>query len=207
MQISVSIFSLKNTKERMNTIDKLNNSNADFIHFDVADGKFVDRKVLCIPELVKLLKLSKKKNDVHLMVEDPIKYIDQIKNLNVDTITVHVEINKALIGLIEHIKKNHIKVGLAVDLDTSIDTIKPYLKMIDRVLVMSVKAGKGGQEFQTKVLDKIKRIPNNIEVEIDGGINEKTIEYVKNVDVVVSGTYALEKISNIDKLKDINKEK
>ena len=134
MQVSVSIFSKKTSKERIDVINKLNSSNADFIHFDVADGKFVESKYLCIPELVKLLKLSKKKNDVHLMVEDPIKYIEQIKNLNVDTITIHVEINKALMSLIETIKKSNIKVGLAVDLDTSIDSIKPYLKLIDRVL-------------------------------------------------------------------------
>lgn len=204
MQVSVSIFSKKTSKERIDVINKLNSSNADFIHFDVADGKFVESKYLCIPELVKLLKLSKKKNDVHLMVEDPIKYIEQIKNLNVDTITIHVEINKALMSLIETIKKSNIKVGLAVDLDTSIDSIKPYLKLIDRVLIMSVKAGKGGQEFQPKVLEKIKKIPNNIEVEIDGGINDEAIKYLNGVDIAVSGVYALEDIEkNIEILKKV----
>ncbi len=201
MQVSVSIFNLKTPKDRIDAINKINSSNADYIHFDVTDGKFVESKYLCIPELVKLIKLSNKKNDVHLMVEDPIKYIEQIKNLNIDTITIHAEINQALRSIIETIKKNNIKVGLAIDLDTSIDAIKPYAKMIDRVLIMSVKAGKGGQEFQPKVLEKIKKIPSNLEIEIDGGINEETIKYVKNVDVVVSGTYALKDIHNIDKLK------
>lgn len=202
MQVSVSIFNLNKAQDRIDAINKLNISNADYIHFDVADGKFVESKYLCIPELVKLLKLSKKKNDVHLMVENPIKYIEQIKNLNVDTITIHAEINQALRSIIETIKKNNIKVGLAIDLDTSIDAIKPYVKMIDRVLIMSVKAGKGGQEFQPKVLDKIRKIPENIEVEVDGGINEETIKYIKDVDIAVSGTYALSNINNIDKLKN-----
>lgn len=201
MQVAVSIFNLKTPKERVDVINKLNSSSADFIHFDVADGKFVPTKYLCIPELVKLIKLSTKKNDIHLMVEDPIKYIDQIKKLNIDTITIHVEINKALKNILETIRKNNIKVGLAIDLDTNIDTIKPYLKMIDRVLIMSVKAGKGGQEFQPKIVEKLKRLPGNIEVEVDGGINDKTIAYVKDVDIVVSGTYALRDTRNIDKLK------
>lgn len=201
MKVAVSIFSIKTAKERIDIIKKLNNSDADYIHFDVTDGKFVPSKYLCIPELVKLLKLSTKKNDVHLMVEDPIKYIEQIKNLNIDTITIHSEINQALIRIIETIKKNNIKVGLAIDLDTSIDAIKPYTKMIDRVLIMSVKAGKGGQEFQSKILEKIKKIPSNLEVEIDGGINDETINYVKDVDIVVSGTYVLKDINNIKILK------
>ena len=202
MQLAVSFFSLKTAKERMTIIKKLNKSTADYIHFDVTDGNFVKSKYLCLPELVKLLKASKKKNDVHLMVEDPMKYIEHIKNLNVDAITIHVEINQALKKIIETIKGSNIKVGLAVDLDTNIDTIKPYFKMIDRVLIMSVKAGKGGQEFQPKVLEKVKSIPNNIEIEIDGGINGNTINYVKEADIVVSGSYIMKDIEhNIDNLR------
>lgn len=201
MKVAVSIFSLKTSKERIDMINKINKSDADYIHFDVADGAFVDSKYLCIPELVKLIKLSKKKNDVHLMVEDPIKYIEQIKSLNVDNITIHVEINKALKGIINYIKENKIKVGLAIDLNTSIDAIKPYIKEIDRVLIMSVKAGRGGQEFEPQVLEKIKRIPANIEVEVDGGINDTVIKYLKGVDIVVAGTYAIKDLKNIEKLR------
>ena len=203
MKLAVSILSAKGKKERIKVIEELNNSKADYIHFDVADGKFVSSKYLCIPELVKLIKLSKKKNDVHLMVENPMVYIEQIKNLNIDNITIHVEINQALKRIIDYIKKNNIKVGLAIDLNTSIDAVKPYLKDINRVLIMTVKAGKGGQQFQPQVLEKIKRLPNNIEIEFDGGINDRTIGYVKNADIVVSGSYILDDIkNNIDKLKE-----
>ena len=83
MKVAVSILSTKNSKERELVVENLNKSNADYIHFDVMDAKFVPNKSLCIPELVKLIKKSKKKNDVHLMVEDPMKYIDQIKKLDV----------------------------------------------------------------------------------------------------------------------------
>ncbi len=203
MEIAVSFLSIKSAKERMEVIKKLNNSSADYIHFDVADGKFVKEKYLCIPELVKLLKLSTKKNDVHLMVEDPIKYIEQIKNLNVDRITIHVEINKALKGILKYIKDSDIEAGIAVDLNTSIDFIKPYLKLVDSILIMSVKAGNGGQEFVPAVLEKIKKVPNNIKLEVDGGINNETIKWVKDADIIVSGSYILKDIdNNIEKLKN-----
>ena len=205
MEVATSILSAKNAKERVEVVKKLNDSDTDYIHFDVADGVFVPNKSLCIPELVKLIKLSKKKNDVHLMVADPMKYIEQLKKLNVDCITIHVEINKALKEIIENIKKSNIKVGLAIDLNTNVDFIKPYLKMIDRVLIMTVKAGKGGQEFQVQALDKIKSLPKNIELEFDGGINNETINYVRFADIVVSGTYVLKNIEeNLKILKSEN---
>lgn len=196
MEIATSILSAKNALERTRIVKELNNSDTDYIHFDVMDGKFVSKKHLCIPELVRLIKLSTKKNDVHLMVEDPLKYIKQIKNLNVSNITIHVEINQALRGIIDYIKESNINVGLALDLDTNVDYIKPYLNKIDLVLIMTVKAGKGGQVFQTKALEKIKKIPSNIKIEIDGGVNDKTVEYVKKADIIVSGSYILSDIEN-----------
>lgn len=203
MEIAASFLTIKKNA-RVEIIDELNSSSVDYIHFDVMDGKFVKEKNLCIPELVKLLKLSKKKNDVHLMVEDPIKYIDQIKNLNVDQIIVHVEINKSLLSIIDYVKKCGIRVGIAVDLNTSIDAIKPYLSKIDTVLLMSVKAGYGSQEFNMNVLEKMKKVPSNLKLEIDGGINSETVKYVKNADVVVSGSYLVSDIkNNIEHLREI----
>ena len=203
MEIATSILSAKNSKERIKVIEELNNSNTDYIHFDVMDGVFVPKKSLCIPELVNLLKISKKKNDIHLMVSDPMKYIKQIENLNIDNITIHVEINKALKGIIDYIKSKNIKVGLAVDLNTNIDYIKPYLSQIDTVLIMTVKAGEGGQIFQSKSLEKVKKIPKKLKIEIDGGINDETINLVKDADIVVSGSYVLKDIkNNINKLKE-----
>lgn len=202
MEIGTSFLTVQK-KERVNIINELNNSNTDYIHFDVMDGKFVKEKNLCIPELVKLLKLSKKKNDIHLMVDDPIKYIEQIKSFNVYQIIIHVEVNKSIINIIDLIKKNNIKVGLAVDLNTNIDYIKPYLNKVDTILLMSVKAGYGNQEFNMSVLDKAKKIPSNVKIEIDGGINNETIKYVKNADIIVSGSYIMQDIEkNINILKN-----
>lgn len=200
MEIAASFLSVKN--KRIEIVNKLNDSNVDYIHFDVMDGKFVKEKNLCIPELVKLLKLSKKKNDVHLMVNNPIKYISQIKNLDINQIIVHVEIGESIFDIINYIKKCNIKVGLAVDLNTDINFIKPYLDKIDTILLMSVKAGYGAQDFNPIVLEKLNEIPSNIKIEIDGGINDTTIKYVKDADIIVSGSYLMKDIeNNLIKLK------
>lgn len=202
MEISTSIL---NAEDRAKTINDLNNSLTDYIHFDVMDGEFVQNKQFSVDELVNLLKLSKKKNDVHLMVKHPLKYIEAIKDLSIDYITIHSEIEEDINNLLNYIKRNEIKCGLAVDLETDIDVIKPYFDQIDLVLLMTVKAGYGGQKFEEKVLEKIKEIPTNIKIEFDGGIDDKTILLVNRADIVVSGTYILKNINeNILKLKKSN---
>lgn len=202
MEISTSIL---NAEDRAKTINDLNNSLTDYIHFDVMDGEFVQNKQFSVDELVNLLKLSKKKNDVHLMVKHPLEYIEAIKDLSIDYITIHSEIEEDINNLLNYIKRNEIKCGLAVDLETDIDVIKPYFDQIDLVLLMTVKAGYGGQKFEEKVLEKIKEIPTNIKIEFDGGIDDKTILLVNRADIVVSGTYILKNINeNILKLKESN---
>lgn len=202
MEISTSIL---NAEDRAKTINDLNNSLTDYIHFDVMDGEFVQNKQFSVDELVNLLKLSKKKNDVHLMVKHPLEYIEAIKDLSIDYITIHSEIEEDINNLLNYIKRNEIKCGLAVDLETDIDVIKPYFNQIDLVLLMTVKAGYGGQKFEEKVLEKIKEIPTNIKIEFDGGIDDKTILLVNRADIVVSGTYILKNINeNILKLKESN---
>lgn len=200
MEISTSIL---NARNREKTILKLNKSKTDYIHFDVMDGEFVDNEQFEIDELIRLLKLSTKKNDVHLMVNDPLKYIEAIKKLNIEYITIHAEIKKDITKILEFIKSNNIKCGLAIDLNTDINLIKPYFDQIDLTLIMSVKAGYGGQKFESKVLSKLDEIPPNVKIELDGGIDNTNISLVKNADIVVSGTYILKNIDkNILELKE-----
>ena len=202
MKISTSIL---NAKNREDAVLKLNESLTDYIHFDVMDGEFVNNKQFSIEELRKLLKLSTKKNDIHLMVNKPLEYIKAIQDLNIEYITIHVEVKEDIAEILDFIKSCNIKCGLAIDLDTDIKLIKPYLDKIDLVLIMSVKAGYGGQEFAPKVLTKLNELPTDIKVEIDGGIDNKTIFQVKNADIVVSGTYILKNIdANILELKNAN---
>ncbi|MCI5703386.1 MAG: ribulose-phosphate 3-epimerase [Erysipelotrichaceae bacterium] len=196
MKIATSIL---NANDRVKVINELNNSLTDYIHFDVMDGNFVSDYQLPVPELRNLIQISKKKNDVHLMVEHPLAYIDAIKDLPIEQIAVHVEIEDNLKEIFTLLKENNIKCSLAVDLDTDIKKVTPYLPFIDTILIMTVKAGKGGQVFSPSALEKMSFIPDNINIELDGGINNLTVKKLNGSrfpDILVSGSYILKDIEN-----------
>ena len=196
MKIATSIL---NANDRVKVINELNNSLTDYIHFDVMDGNFVSDYQLPVPELRNLIQISKKKNDVHLMVEHPLAYIDAIKDLPIEQIAVHVEIEDNLKEIFTLLKENNIKCSLAVDLDTDIKKVTPYLPFIDTILIMTVKAGKGGQVFSPSALEKMSFIPDNINIELDGGINNITVKKLNGSrfpDILVSGSYILKDIEN-----------
>ncbi len=196
MKIATSIL---NANDRVKVINELNNSLTDYIHFDVMDGNFVSDYQLPVTELRNLIQISKKKNDVHLMVEHPLAYIDAIKDLPIEQIAVHVEIEDNLKEIFTLLKENNIKCSLAVDLDTDIKKVTPYLPFIDTILIMTVKAGKGGQVFSSSALEKMHFIPDNISIELDGGINNITIKKLNGSrlpDILVSGSYILKDIEN-----------
>lgn len=196
MKIATSIL---NANDRVKVINELNNSLTDYIHFDVMDGNFVSDYQLPVPELRNLIQISKKKNDVHLMVEHPLAYIDAIKDLPIEQIAVHVEIEDNLKEIFTLLKENNIKCSLAVDLDTDIKKVTPYLPFVDTILIMTVKAGKGGQVFSPSALEKMSFIPDNINIELDGGINNLTVKKLNGSrfpDILVSGSYILKDIEN-----------
>ena len=196
MKIATSIL---NANDRVKVINELNNSLTDYIHFDVMDGNFVSDYQLPVPELRNLIQISKKKNDVNLMVEHPLAYIDAIKDLPIEQIAVHVEIEDNLKEIFFLLKENNIKCSLAVDLDTDIKKVTPYLPFIDTILIMTVKAGKGGQVFSPSALEKMSFIPDNINIELDGGINNLTVKKLNGSrfpDILVSGSYILKDIEN-----------
>lgn len=196
MKIATSIL---NANDRVKVINELNNSLTDYIHFDVMDGNFVSDYQLPVTELRNLIQISKKKNDVHLMVEHPLAYIDAIKDLPIEQIAVHVEIEDNLKEIFTLLKENNIKCSLAVDLDTDIKKVTPYLPFIDTILIMTVKAGKGGQVFSPSALEKMSFIPDNINIELDGGINNLTVKKLNGSrfpDILVSGSYILKDIEN-----------
>ena len=192
IKISPSILS---SKDRITSTKKLNNTKADFLHIDVMDGKFVDNQQFPPEEILKIEKISKKKLDVHLMVENPEQYIEQLHNKFIEFITFHIEIDKNIDNIISKIKNLGYKVGISIKPNTSVDTIIPYLNKIDLVLIMSVEPGYGGQEFIPSTLDKAKIIRNNnknIIIEIDGGIKDTNINEIKKyVDIAVIGSYII----------------
>lgn len=190
IKISTSILASNNRKE---SIEKLNNTDTDFIHIDAMDGIFVPNTQLNINEINKLEKISNKPLDVHLMTINPEIYIDNLKNKNIEYITIHIEINKDINSLINKIKSYGYKVGLSIKPQTNINTIIPYLDKIDLILIMSVEPGFGGQKFIPSTLNKakqLKKLNNKLIIEMDGGINNTNINEIKNyIDIAVVGSY------------------
>lgn len=190
IKISTSILTSNN---RIESIKKLNNTNSSYIHIDVMDNKFVPNYQLPIDEVKELSKQSNKLFDIHLMVEDPEKYINSINFKNIYNISIHIEINKDINKLINIIKSKGYSVGLAIKPNTSLELLDKYLDKVDMILIMSVEPGFGGQKFINNSVDRIKYIRNkkpDILIEVDGGINIDTIDKIKYIsDIAVVGSY------------------
>ena len=203
IKISPSILSADFSKLG-EEIQKL--ENADYIHIDVMDGHFVPNLTFGTKLIKDIRKYTEKVFDVHLMVDNPDFYIPNL--VDADIITVHYESCIHLNRTINEIKKIGKKVGVALNPSTSEDVLKYVLDDIDLVLVMTVNPGFGGQKFINSQLEKIKNIKNlignrKIEVEVDGGIDDKTSKLVveAGANVLVSGSYIFKQSNYNDAIK------
>lgn len=190
MKISVSYLSSRFDKKT--TLKKIVESKADYLHVDLMDGKYVDNKNFTINEVLNDLKSIYLPLDIHLMVNNPDKYLEKLGSLNAEFITFHPSTSKNPNKTIEKIKSLGINVGIAINTNEDIHLIDEYLDKIDLVLIMSVYPGKGGQEFIPEVIEKLDYLKDkNIIVAIDGGINNETIKLIedKKIDIIVSGSY------------------
>ena len=182
-------------------INRINNSNSDLIHIDIMDGKFVPNNTMEKFNMNKISKYSDKNFDVHLMVENPIDYITSFVTPLTDYISIHLE-SKGIDQSLKSIKENGIKCGLAINPDTEIQKLYPFLEIIDMVIIMSVFPGKGGQKFIENTYDKVETLRNhdkNIDISVDGGVgssNSKTL-ISKGASTLVSGSYLM-KSDNIN---------
>ncbi len=189
VKIAGSFLKIQNDENKIMSLDNA----CDIIHFDIIDGKFTDGYPTDINLIDKVCNL-KKQIDVHLMVLDVKKYTLMVKKINPSYITFHYEIGNTN-ELIDYIHTLGIKAGLAINPDTDIKNIYPYLEKIDLVLVMAVHPGKGGQKFinvEDKINNLIKyREENNLNfaIEVDGGINDNTVAKVKQADILVAGSF------------------
>lgn len=194
MKISASFLSCKKI---IPAIKKLSLTDVNYIHVDFIDGKFVVGKKIPFRKLKKISKVSSKRLDVHLMTDKLRKYIKKFASFNCEYIAFHIEVGQDIEKYINMVHNYGIKCGLAINPGTDIEELKPYLSMIDMILVMSVVPGYGGQAFIPETIDKVRELKNYIEeqelkivISIDGGINNETVKAVKPfVDVIVSGSY------------------
>lgn len=192
--LSVSILGIKeNISENIKKLDKLN---IDYFHIDIMDGKFVSNKTWEYKEIEPLIKNTKHKKDIHLMVNDIEEYVEEFSRINPEIITFHFEATNNPLKIIELIKNKNIKVGISIKPNTEVKEIEHLLDKVDLVLVMSVEPGKGGQKYIENSTNKINKLYNlkkqndyKYLIEVDGGINNETKNLVKNADIVVVGSY------------------
>jgi len=181
-------------------IKKIEQAGADWVHVDVMDGRFVPNITIGAPVVKSIRKTTKMPFDVHLMIVEPIKYVEDFVKAGSDFITVHAEAcEDNLDETIDLIKSFGIKAGVSVKPKTSVDVIKKVLHKLDLVLIMTVEPGFGGQSFIMECLPKISEVRellekedlNHIYIEVDGGINSETAKLAisAGANALVAGNY------------------
>lgn len=207
MKVSTTFLSSKDVPKDLMLLDR---TDTDYIHVDVMDGKFVSNKTMPFSEMKHISDYTSKRLDVHLMVVNPSKYIPLYAELNTEYITFHVEVLEDIEKNLKMIKDYSIKCGLSIKPDTKVSSLIPYLPYLDLILIMSVEPGKGGQAFIPESENKIKEVRALLEsyninavINVDGGINDKTISMCRDADMVAAGSYVVlsdnfqEKISSL----------
>lgn len=196
-------------------VEMINNSTADWFHVDVMDGVFVPNISFGFPVIAAIKKHATKPLDVHLMIEDADKYIEEFKNAGADILTVHFEACRHLHRTIQAIKAAGMKAGVALNPHTPVDLLSDVIEDLDLVLIMSVNPGFGGQKFINNAVLKVEQAKNLIHrrgsralVEVDGGVNLETgLELVKaGADVLVAGSFVFnskDPVATIEALKSL----
>lgn len=179
-------------------IDKINASDADFLHLDVMDGVFVPNISFGFPVLQGVAKECRKPLDVHMMTVEPEKWIGHVRDLGATIMNVHQEACLHLYSTVQHIHEAGMLAGVTLNPATPVETLTDIIQDLDLVLIMSVEPGFGGQPFITHTLEKVRKLKmlrdtagSRAMIEIDGGVNEKTGADLAaaGADILVAGSY------------------
>ncbi|MDD7557350.1 MAG: ribulose-phosphate 3-epimerase [Porphyromonas somerae] len=179
-------------------IEMLNQSKAEWIHLDIMDGLFVPNISFGLPVVQAIRKATTKTIDVHLMIEQPERYITAFADAGADVLTLHYEASRHLHRAMQQIRDAGMKAGVVLNPHTPVELLQDLLPYLDLVLLMSVNPGFGGQKFIPQILDKTVRLKKMIEkrglevlIEVDGGVNAETAVQLfdAGADVLVAGSY------------------
>ncbi len=196
-------------------IDMINNSEADYLHLDVMDGVFVPNISFGFPVMQAVARQCSKPLDVHLMIVNPDKWINQVRDLGTEIMNVHQEACPQLHSVVQRIHAAGMKAGVTINPATPVNTLVDIVEDVDLVLIMSVNPGFGGQKFIPHAVEKVRQLRNLIDstgskalIEVDGGVNLSTgAELAKaGADILVAGSFvfgAEDPAATIKKLKEL----
>lgn len=191
---SILAADFNNLGEQIKAVEE---AGAQYLHFDVMDGLFVPSISFGMPVLSSVRRNTKSILDVHLMIQDPIRYVETFAQLGADIITFHLEATDRPMDTINAIRKAGSKVGISIKPHTPVEELKPYLAMVDMVLIMTVEPGFGGQKYIDKCTEKISEVSKmirkaglHVDIEIDGGVTIDNVEIPlkAGANIIVAGS-------------------